>query len=331
MLQNRSKDLTRVNDISTRARKQLYKSTEDIHDSFGSILKTIVYDNMDQSFVRPSKRASSESSLHRVNHRENSTLSAPLNYFPSVDNAVRQFKGKTDAPKVVAISVPLNKRQSFLDNSDEHRLKYHHRSVDELEKISKNTERLRTVFDEEVDLDYIDIVYETNKPSKQHHLSLSCAPPLMPKYISRRIKLQQRTDSRDGSAKSRNDDKCFDESHEFPVVLNCTDEILNRTSNSHPTSSKVGWRKVANSNEVGIEVQSDKSNSNAYNYGRHFSAKSSHTDVNPDPFSTAHRLSYFRKTHGFAGGFNRANTKDVQKMLRYSKYINPNFKHKNLR
>ncbi|CAC5416236.1 unnamed protein product [Mytilus coruscus] len=286
---------------------------------------------MEQSFIRPFKRASSESSLHRVNHRENSNLSAPLNYFPSVDNAVRHFKGKTDAPKVVAISVPLNKRQSFLDNSDEHRLKYHHRSVDELEKISKNTERLRTVFDEEIDLDYIDIVYETNKPSKQHYLSLSCAPPSMPKSISRRIKLQQRTDSRDGSAKSKNWDKCFDETHELPVVLNCTDELLNRTTNSQPTTSKVGWRKVTNSNEVHIEVQSDKSISNAYNHGRHFSAKSTYTDVNPDPFSTAHRLSYFRKTHGFAGGFNRANTKDVQKMLRYSKYINPNFKHKNLR
>jgi hypothetical protein len=53
-----------------------------------------------------------------MKRRENNTLTTRGNYFPSVENAVKHFRRKMDGLRVVSVSIPLNKRQSFADGFD---------------------------------------------------------------------------------------------------------------------------------------------------------------------------------------------------------------------
>lgn len=332
-LQNRPKELEYLKD----GRDKQSDSRISKNKHLGLLTKQALNENnvtMDQTSVSSSrwtKRASSESSLLRIKRRENNTLTTPGNYFPSVENAVKHFRRKMDGPRVVSVSIPLNKRQSFSDGCDEHRLKYHHRSSDELEKMSQNSERLRTVIDEEIDLDYIDIVYEANKPSKQRYISLSCAPPLMPKYFSRQIKLQQRIDSRETSAKEGHE-RTQDTNNNVPDHTSSNDEFINTATDAETTDGKY-YRPINNKISVHIEYRTDnsvKQHDNSNIPDKHASPKvSTRTRGNIDPFKSPHRYSYYCKSNGFIGGVNRANTRDMRKVFRYSKHINQNYRAKN--
>lgn len=332
-LQNRPKELGYLKD----GREKQSDSRISKNKYLGLLTKQALNENnvtMDHTSVSTSrwtKRASSESSLLRMKRRENNTLTTRENYFPSVENAVKHFRRKMDGPRVVSVSIPLNKRQSFADGFDEHRLKYHHRSVDELEKMSHNSERLRTVIDEEIDLDYIDIVYEANKQSTQRRISLSCAPPLMSKYFSRQIKLQQRIDSPESSAKGGSE-RTQDTNSYVPNQTSSNDEFINTAEDTESTDSKY-YRPINNKISVHIEYRTDnsvKQHDNSNMPDKHASPKvSTRIRGNIDPLQSPHRYSYYCKSAGFIGGVNRANTRDMRKVFRYSKHINQNFRAKN--
>lgn len=275
-------------------------------------LQTLDERRMEQPSLRSTKRASSESSLIRLRRRDKLPLTKAYD-FPSVENAVKHFKRKLDGEGLVAVSVPLNHRSSFLDIGDEHRLKYHHRSVDEIEKMSYNSERLRTVLDEEIDLDYIDIVYEANKPTKQRYMSLSCAPPIKPNYFPRTIKLQQRSDSRESRGRGRDDNEAMLNSFQGE----CSNETKMKSEHvSRRGLDALGLYKnntpLSSSMTKLIETR-----------GSDRSFRSEHI---PDHPNKAHRLSYLRKTNGIIGAVNRANTREMQRVLRYSKYVNEAFR-----
>lgn len=309
-------------------------------NSFDAALKTLEEKKMEQPSVRSTKRASSESSLIRLRRRDKLCFTKSHD-FPTVENAVSHFKRKLDGDGLVAVSVPLNRRSSFLDNSDEHRLKYHHRSVDEIEKMSHNSERLRTVLDEEIDLDYIDIVYEANKPTKQRYMSLSCVPPQMPKFATRTIKLRQPADSRESSAKERNE-----ESDEINMLKHLQSDRLSTSQESSKFIENVTKRHInstgyltnnipwGSNNSISLETRksdrtfkSDPTTDHSKTETRR-SDRSFRTDHIPEHPNTAHRLSYFRKTNGLIGAVNRANTREMQRVLRYSKYVNQAFRVK---
>lgn len=135
-----------------------------------------------------------KSNKMRARHRDNLFLDETTVLLPSIQNAVDHFRKTMKRQKSNLIRLPsLIKGNEDFNSTG--RIKYQHRSNEELTRNSENWDRLRYILHEENVSNSIDLVFEANKPTGSPLHFLECSPPLVSKAESDGINEYKNFDS----------------------------------------------------------------------------------------------------------------------------------------
>lgn len=174
----------------------------------------------------------------RARHRDNLFQDETTILLPSIQNAVDHFRKNMKRQKSNLLRLP-----SLIKGNDDinygGRIKYQHRSTEEMVRNSENWDKLKFIMHEENVANSIDLVFEANKPTGSVLDMLDCSPPLVSKSETDQIN-QYKDDSFEQQTPHVNDNEALENAIEAPGFQLTLADLLNTSTElrDDPQSSR---------------------------------------------------------------------------------------------